>query len=129
MLLEKKMTFKVKREDYWDKMYELFNMEIMAFAHVKETENYYVKRDDYRLRRPDVNVKVINSHCFKLLIALKSVPLLTVPVFNGVRFSGYCFVDHSLSLCRFFFGGGGALYYLSFELRLLISPLVSPHFS
>jgi hypothetical protein len=62
MLLEKKMTFKVKREDYWDKMYELFNMEIMAFAHVKETENYYVKRDDYRLRRPDVNVKVINSH-------------------------------------------------------------------
>jgi hypothetical protein len=56
MLLEKKMTFKVKREDYWDKMYELFNMEIMAFAHVKETENYYVKRDDYRLRRPDVDV-------------------------------------------------------------------------
>ena len=88
MLLEKKMTFKVKREDYWDKMYELFNMEIMVFAHVKETENYYVKRDDYRLRRPDVDVKVINSHFFKLLIALKSVPLFTVPVFNGVRFSG-----------------------------------------
>lgn len=61
MLLEKKLTFKVKREDYWDKMYELFNMEIMAFAHVKETENYYVKRDDYRLRRPDIDVKVISS--------------------------------------------------------------------
>lgn len=73
MLLEKKVTFKVKSEDYWDKMYELFNMEIMAFAHVKETENYYVKRDDYRLRRPDVDVKVIHFYFIKLLNLLKSV--------------------------------------------------------
>lgn len=73
MLLEKKVTFKVKSEDYWDKMYELFNMEIMAFAHVKETENYYVKRDDYRLRRPDVDVKVIHFYFINLLNVLKSV--------------------------------------------------------
>lgn len=73
MFLEKKLTFKVKSEDYWDKMYELFNMEIMAFAHVKETENYYVKRDDYRLRRPDVDVKVIHFYFIKLLNLLKSV--------------------------------------------------------
>lgn len=33
-------------------------MEIMAYAHIKETENCYVKTDDFRLRRPDITIEV-----------------------------------------------------------------------
>lgn len=54
---EKRVKFSVNTDEYWDKMYDLFNMEIMVFAYVEETENYYLKRDDYRLRRPDISIK------------------------------------------------------------------------
>lgn len=56
--IEKSVTFTVKADEYWDKMYELFSMEITAFAYIKETGNYYLKKDDFRLRRPDILVEV-----------------------------------------------------------------------
>lgn len=58
IFLEKTVKFTIKTDEYLDKMYELFGMEIMAYAHIKETENCYVKTDDFRLRRPDITIEV-----------------------------------------------------------------------
>lgn len=43
-------------------MFELFAMQILALAHIKETENVHIEEEDYRLRRPDIIVQVCS--CF-----------------------------------------------------------------
>ena len=45
-------------------MFELFAMQILALAHVKETENVYIEEEDYRLRRPDIIVQVCSFFMF-----------------------------------------------------------------
>lgn len=73
---EKTVKFTVKTDEYLDKMYELFGMEIMAYAHIKETDNCYVKTDDYRLRRPDITIEVASKvkvgNPFKVKLSFKN---------------------------------------------------------
>ncbi|VDI48572.1 Hypothetical predicted protein [Mytilus galloprovincialis] len=48
----------------------------MAYAHIKETENCYVKTDDFRLRRPDITIevppKVKVGNPFKVKLSFKN---------------------------------------------------------
>jgi len=70
------------------------------------------------------------SH-FSNIIELLNLPEFT-PVFSGVRVTRslvlcVCFVDHCLPFCTFFFWSLCCLFL--FDIRILITPLVSSNFS
>ena len=54
----------IKTAKYLDHMFELFAMQILALAHIKETENVHIAEEDYRLRRPDIIVQVSSFFMF-----------------------------------------------------------------
>ncbi|VDH90913.1 Hypothetical predicted protein [Mytilus galloprovincialis] len=53
--------FTLKPDDYLDHLTEQYMMNITATAQVKETGKVHIKEEDYRLRRPDIEVEAPKS--------------------------------------------------------------------
>lgn len=77
---EKIIKMLIKYEDYDDKLVEQGGMEVKALALIKETGNAIVEKEDFRVRRPDVDV-VISPET----VAVNDEVTITMKVKNPLR--------------------------------------------
>ena len=45
-------------DDYIDKMVDMCNVRIEAMTHVEQTDQHHCESDDFRLLKPDLDMKV-----------------------------------------------------------------------
>ncbi|CAG2249387.1 TGM1 [Mytilus edulis] len=73
---EETFKFTLKPDDYLDHLEEQYMMNITATAQVKETGKVHIKEEDYRLRRPDIEVEAPKSgkryKPFEINVSLKN---------------------------------------------------------
>ena len=66
----------VSVDDYIDKVVDMCNIRIEAAAHVEQTDQHHCESDDFRLLKPDLDVKVFM--CLKNCVLTETVSTVFV---------------------------------------------------